>query len=108
MRCDLQGTEYGKREEAWDKVVKENPNSLKIRLFGKVCNLIPDRSISGKTVKYIGNIDLSPDETAEITGMKAPKSSKAPRVIIDGDSDSYITNGGKGQKALCPSLIEIL
>lgn len=85
-----------------EKVVAENPESLKIMINGKTFILPAHRSVSGKTVTYQCNI--SNDDCASLGATPSIRQS----VLSIQGGIPMIYNGRNELITICPSLVTIL
>lgn len=90
--------------QVWELVKIENPEFLKISLFGKEFTLKANWSTSGKSVTYFTNL------TEEELGLFPVKSAinKTPSLQIDFSNIITVSNGKNSSLNICPSLITIL
>ena len=103
------GTNHATCLEVWEKVVRENPEKMRIKFLGEEIILKRNSSISGKHISFYGGMS---NETTKKCVFELPK-----KVIeglahgdihIQGASNIEVSNGGNDGKNVCPSLIEIL
>ena len=90
-------------EEVTQKILKENPKTLKIEFFDRVLELDACWSVSGKSCNYIGSLPI--DLANKFFDI--PKNG-TPKIIIHNANTIAINNGKNAYMYVCPSLITIL
>lgn len=98
------GSSLKSTNDAWKILIHENPNKLKIELFGEVLELGADWSLSGKSVSYEATI------SREFFTKNIPldASKNEPYILVSGASNITVHNGKNSFIGICPSLITIL
>lgn len=89
----------------WNKIIKENPETLKINLKGLEIELKANWSLSRKSVNYMANF---PKELLEEKFYLKPSKKETPYICINNGNTIMISNGKNSYVFICPSLIEIL
>lgn len=88
----------------WEKLTAENPETLKISIFGSELTLVANWSVSGKSVTYAAAVDESLFSKFPI----ASAIGRVPFLQIDFANIITISNGKNSSMNVCPSLITIL
>jgi hypothetical protein len=91
-------------QDIWSKVIFENPNEMKAIINGIELSLKANWSLSGKTVTYTACITNEQLQAFDI----APTKEEIAFVQIQSANIITVSNGKKGQKYICPSLVTIL
>lgn len=100
------GTNHEIVGDIWSKVKKENPEKMKIRLFGQVLELKANWSGSGKSVTY--NAILDREFFKENFKSLDLSKKNEPYISIQDGNYIIVHNGKNSYVHVCPSLIKIL
>lgn len=99
------GSNHKEVSEIWDKVIEENPESMKIRVKGLEVDLKANWSLSRKSVDYTG--ELSKEDLEDKFSIKSAIN-KTPSISIGYGNTIVVSNGKNSYIHVCPSLIEII
>lgn len=91
--------------EVWKKIKEENPDSMKIKIKGKILSLKANWSGSLKSVSYVS--EISKEFLEEGFHMKSAEN-RNPYISIQFGNIILLHNGKNSFCSICPSLIEIL
>lgn len=92
-------------KQVWEKVVQENPDSLKAIIKGVEIDFNCNRSLSGKTVTYVGNISK---EHLEQNFNLDIAQKQEPIIAIHYGNVIVVSNGKNGYRYVCPSFVKII
>lgn len=99
------GSNYAEVEAVWEKVIAENPESMKVVVKGIEVDLTANWSMSRKSVSYKG---VLLKETLTELFFLNPTEDEAPCLYILNGNLVKVANGNNDFHYLCPSLIEII
>jgi hypothetical protein len=99
------GSSYEDVLSVWDRVTKENPDKMKIRVKGVEVELTANWSISGSSVSYFGSISK---EDLESKFKLVSAKNENPSIKIDFGNIITVSNGKNSSVHICPSLVEIV
>ena len=99
------GSSYEEVQAVWNRVISENPESMKVVVKGIEVKLKANWSLSRKSVTYIGCI--TNDVLENVFGLKATLKA-LPHISIQSGNIIVVSNGKNNYTNICPSLVEIL
>lgn len=98
------GSNHADVESIWNRVIEENPKSIKVLIKGIEIELKANWSISRKSVSYWGSI--SKEDLEDKFYLKASKK-ETPSISIQHGNIIIVSNGKNSYSHICPSLIDI-
>ena len=99
------GSNRAEVESVWNRIVQENPESMKIVVKGIEVELTANWSLSRKSVSYWGCI--SKEDLEDKFGLR-PAKKETPSISIQQGNIIVLSNGKNSCSHVCPSLIEVL
>ncbi|MDA8956140.1 hypothetical protein N9H19_00785 [Flavobacteriales bacterium] len=104
------GTKNAICQKIWEKVLLENPEKMTIKFLGEKIVLNRKDSISGKTSVYNGYIsnEIAKNKCGFMLTRKVKDGKDFATISVQFADVIVVGNGGKANKYVCPSLIEII
>jgi len=100
------GTKHEVCDNIWNELVKENPEKLKVEIFGEEIELEANWSLSGKSVDYFGTVDA--DFAINKLGLTENNTNNGVSITISFSNIITVSYGKKAHFYICPSLITII
>lgn len=99
------GTNHAEVESIWNRVISENPESMKVIIKGIELEMEENWSLSRKSVSY--NASISKEDLESKFGI-APAKKETPYISIQFGNIIIVSNGKNSYSHICPSLVEII